>query len=134
MSVKITSLEIQNIKRIKCVEIDLAGDSLIVGGKNCQGKTSILDTIMWTLLGDRYKPDNFKRTGSLGKASSKIELSNGLIVERKGKNGTLKIIDPDGKKNLTAVRSEIDTWAKKHKIKLTWRNAFNVQPIPQQNN
>ena len=51
---KITSLELENIKRIKAVQIMPTESGLtIVGGKNNQGKTSMLNAIMWILGGDR---------------------------------------------------------------------------------
>lgn len=94
---KITSLELENIKRIKAVQITPTASGLtIVGGKNNQGKTSVLDAIMWILGGDRYRPSEPHREGSVTPPYGKITLSNGLVVERKGKNSDLKVIDPSG--------------------------------------
>lgn len=94
---KITSLELENIKRIKAVQITPTSSGLtIVGGKNNQGKTSVLDAIMWILGGDRYRPSEPHREGSVTPPYGKITLSNGLVVERKGKNSDLKVIDPSG--------------------------------------
>jgi len=94
---KITSLELENIKRIKAVQITPTSSGLtIVGGKNNQGKTSVLDAIMWILGGDRYRPSEPQREGSVTPPYGKITLSNGLVVERKGKNSDLKVIDPSG--------------------------------------
>ncbi|WP_414601817.1 AAA family ATPase [Lentihominibacter sp.] len=97
METKITSLELENIKRIKAVQITPTASGLtIVGGKNNQGKTSVLDAIMWILGGDRYRPSEPHRDGSVTPPYGKITLSNGLVVERKGKNSDLKVIDPSG--------------------------------------
>ena len=52
---------------------------------------------MWILGGERYRPSEPKREGSVTPPYGKITLSNGLIVERKGKNSDLKVIDPSGK-------------------------------------
>lgn len=94
---KITSLELENIKRIKAVQISPTETGLtVIGGKNGQGKTSVLDAIMWLLGGERYRPSEPKREGSVTPPYGKITLSNGLIVERKGKNSDLKVIDPSG--------------------------------------
>lgn len=68
----------------------------VIGGKNGQGKTSVLDAIMWILGGERYRPSEPKREGSVTPPYGKITLSNGLVVERKGKNSDLKVIDPSG--------------------------------------
>lgn len=99
MSVKINALELENVKRIKAVKIDPTQNGLtIIGGDNNQGKTSVLDSIAWALGGDRNKPSNAVREGSTVPPLLKVTLSNGIIVERKGKNSSLKVTDPSGKK------------------------------------
>lgn len=98
--VKIASLELENIKRIKAVSITPTTDGLtVIGGRNAQGKTSVLDAIAWALGGNSFKPQNPTREGSATPAKLKIELSNGLIVTRQGSSGTLKVVDPTGKKS-----------------------------------
>lgn len=100
MSVKITALEAENVKRIKAVELAPSPNGLtIIGGRNEQGKTSILDTICWALGGDKFRPSKAQREGALLPPNIKITLSNGIIVERKGKNSSLKVTDPNGNKS-----------------------------------
>ena len=100
MSVKINSLELENVKRIKAVKIEPSASGLtVIGGKNNQGKTSVLDSIAWALGGDRFRPSSAVREGSVIPPYLRIELSNGLVVERKGKNSDLKVIDPAGNKS-----------------------------------
>lgn len=97
--VTINKLEIENVKRVKAVKLEPSATGLtIVGGNNNQGKTSVLDAIAWALGGNKFKPSQAKREGSTIPPSLKITLSNGLIVERSGKNSTLKVIDPSGNK------------------------------------
>lgn len=99
MSIKINKLEIENVKRIKAVKIEPTPNGLtVIGGKNNQGKTSVLDSIAWALGGDRYKPSQPHRDGSTVPPHLHIVMSNGLIVERKGKNSDLKVTDPNGQK------------------------------------
>lgn len=99
MSIKINKLEIENVKRVKAVKIEPSANGLtIVGGKNNQGKTSVLDSIAWALGGEKYRPSQPQRDGSVIPPSLHIVLSNGLVVERKGKNSDLKVIDPNGQK------------------------------------
>lgn len=100
MPVKINTLEIENVKRIKAVQLIPSENGLtVIGGNNAQGKTSVLDTICWALGGDRYRPSNPTREGSTVPPRIKITLSNGLIVERSGKNSALKVTDPSGRKS-----------------------------------
>lgn len=99
-SVKINTLELENVKRIRAVAMEPSQAGLtVIGGDNNQGKTSVLDTIAWALGGDRYKPTNATRDGSAIPPRIKITLSNGLIVERSGKNSALKVTDPNGRKS-----------------------------------
>ena len=65
----------------------------VIGGRNNQGKTSVLDAIAWALGGDRFKPSSAMREGSNIPPLLQIKLSNGLVVERRGKNSDLKVID-----------------------------------------
>lgn len=96
---KINKLEIENVKRVKAVSLEPAENGLtIIGGNNNQGKTSILDSIAWALGGDRYRPSDAARKGSCIPPHLHIVMNNGLIVERKGKNSDLKVIDPNGQK------------------------------------
>ena len=98
-ALKINKLEIENIKRIKAVKVEPTANGLtIIGGKNNQGKTSVLDSIAWALGGDRYRPSQAQREGSLIPPNLRVTMDNGLIVERKGKNSDLKVTDPNGKK------------------------------------
>ncbi|MFS0820783.1 AAA family ATPase [Bacillus sp. 1P02SD] len=97
--IKINKLEIENVKRVKAVKVDFTPTGLnLIGGKNNQGKTSVLDTIAWALGGNKYRPSKAEREGSVIPPYIHLVLSNGLIVERKGKNSELKVIDPNGQK------------------------------------
>ncbi|MDG4565058.1 AAA family ATPase [Enterococcus lactis] len=99
MSVKINKLEIENVKRVKAVKIEPTQNGLtIVGGNNNQGKTSVLDAIAWALGGNKYKPSQATREGSVIPPQLHIVMNNGLVIERKGKNSDLKVIDPNGQK------------------------------------
>lgn len=99
MSVKIRQLEIENVKRVKAVTLTPTENGLtVIGGRNGQGKTSVLDAIAWALGGNKLKPSESQRIGSAAPPSIHIELSNGLVVERKGKSSALHVIDPSGQK------------------------------------
>lgn len=97
--VKINKLEIENVKRIKAVQLEPKAEGLtIIGGRNNQGKTSVIDAIAWALGGERFRPSAAQREGALTPPDLHIELSNGLIVERKGKNSELKVTDKNGRR------------------------------------
>lgn len=99
MSIKINKLEIENVKRIKAVKVEPKANGLtVIGGNNNQGKTSVLDSIAWALGGERYKPSQATREGSMIPPTLHIVMNNGLVVERKGKNSALKVMDPNGQK------------------------------------
>ena len=100
MSVKIMALEAENVKRIKAVALTPSPTGLtLVGGNNNQGKTSVLDALAWALGGDRFRPDAAQRDGAVAPAHLKVRLSNGVVVERKGKNASLTVTDPTGRRS-----------------------------------
>lgn len=70
----------------------------VIGGRNGQGKTSVVDAISWALGGKRKQPSKPNREGSATPAKLHVELNNGLVVERSGKNASLTVTDPSGKK------------------------------------
>lgn len=97
--IKINRLDVENVKRVKAVKLEPSANGLtILGGKNRQGKTSVLDAIAWALGGNKFRPSEPYREGSTIPPSLHIVMSNGIVVERKGKNGVLKVIDPTGNK------------------------------------
>ena len=76
MSMKINKLEIENVKRIKAVKVEPKASGLtVIGGNNNQGKTSVLDSIAWALGGERYKPSQATREGSVILAGSNATIS-----------------------------------------------------------
>lgn len=97
--IKITSFEAENIKRIRAVAFTPTENGLtVIGGNNRQGKTSVLDTIAWLLGGAKFAPSNPQNSNGHGSPFGRITLSNGITVERTGKNSALKVTDPTGKK------------------------------------
>lgn len=105
--VRITSLEVENVKRVRAVTLEPSDTGLtVIGGRNGQGKTSVLDAVMWTLGGDRFRPTAPLRDGA-DKIATKIELTNGLVAERRGEGGgVLKVTDTTGKRGGQALLNE----------------------------
>lgn len=111
MPVKINKLEIENVKRVKAVKMEPSANGLtIIGGNNAEGKTSVLDAIAWALGGNSFKPSDPVRRGSATAPYLKVTMSNGLIVERKGKNSALTVTDPSGQR---AGQSLLDSFVEK---------------------
>ncbi len=78
---KIIRLQIENVKRIKAVDITPEDNLITIGGLNGQGKTSILDSIAMVLGGGEEIPVLPVRKGA-EKAKIIATLDGGLIVRR----------------------------------------------------
>lgn len=90
----------ENVKRIRAIRLEPSPDGLtVIGGRNAQGKTSVLDGIAYALGGEKYRPTNIKREGAVGDAVIHIETDDGLVIERKGKDSKLTVTDKDGKRH-----------------------------------
>ncbi len=98
---KIISLKAENIKRLKAVEItpDPDGNLVIISGKNNQGKTSVLDSIMFALAGTRTLPSRPIRDGE-DKAEIVLDLGNIVVTRTFTSNDKsyLKVESTDGAK------------------------------------
>jgi hypothetical protein len=97
---KIITLTAENIKRLKAVDITPAEHVQIVGGRNAQGKTSVLDAI-WLALGGGPAARTTSRPIRDGedKASVRLDLGD-LVVTRtwSGDKTALKVESADGAK------------------------------------
>jgi len=95
---KITTLEMANVKRIKALRLVPTEKGLtIIGGRNGQGKTSVLDAIAYGMGGGKYRPTNLRREGAVGETFIHIETDNGFIIDRKEGERSLKVRDAEGK-------------------------------------
>jgi len=98
-SAKIVMLKAQNVKRLSAVEIHPDKDEslVVIGGENAQGKTSVLDSIMYALAGGKSIPEDVVKHGE---KQAVIELDLGeLIVNRTlGKGAKLEVKYKDGRK------------------------------------
>ena len=95
---KIIELRAENIKRLKAVEIAPDGTMQVIGGRNAQGKSSVLDAIWLALGGGKASKETPLpiRDGET-KASVRLDLGD-LIVTRSWtqKGTTLKVENADG--------------------------------------
>lgn len=90
---KIIKLLSENIKRLRAIEIKPDGSLVIIGGKNAQGKTSVLDSIEYALAGTSSIPDKPIRKGEK-KARVVVDLGN-IIVTRTFTEGGSKLVVSD---------------------------------------
>ena len=96
---KLTLIEIANLKRLKAVRLEPNENGLtVIGGRNGQGKTSVLDAIAYALGGEKFRPTSLRRDGAIAETKIHIETDDGLVIERKGKNSDLSVYDSTGKR------------------------------------
>ena len=76
---RIIKLKAENIKRLKAVEITPTGDIVQVTGRNGQGKSSLLDAMLWGLCGTKNIPDQPIRKGQR-KAKVEIDLGKYIVT------------------------------------------------------
>lgn len=79
-SYKIVQLQTENVKRLKAVSITPEGNIVEITGENGNGKSSILDSIFWTLAGQKEIQSQPIRIGE-EKAKTEINLG-GLTIRR----------------------------------------------------
>ncbi len=80
---KIVKLDIENVMRIRAAHIEPGGNVVILGGRNAQGKTSVLDSISMAIGGMKLCPDMPIREGE-SEASIQLQLGE-MHVTRKFK-------------------------------------------------
>lgn len=92
-SMKIIIFEAENVKRLKAAMIQPKPDGVTsIGGRNGQGKTTVLDTILALVKGASALPSDPLREGAEDGIAS-ITLDNGSKVEmilKTGRDGTVK--------------------------------------------
>jgi len=115
---KVVKLQVENIKKIKAVEIAPDGNLVVISGENEQGKTTVLDSIWWAIGGTKQIQSEPLRTGT---KKGKITLDLGdMIATRKftEKGSTLEVTNKEGLK-FPSPQSVLD--------KLISRFSFDIQ-------
>jgi hypothetical protein len=77
---KIISLRAENVKRLRAVELNPNGENVVVGGRNAQGKSSLLDAIAMAIGGLGQAPKVPIRAGE--KRASVLVKTEEFVVER----------------------------------------------------
>ncbi len=98
---KIVKFQAENVKKLKAVEITPDGNTVVISGRNGQGKTSVLDSI-WFALGGGDAAKNTPRPIRDGEKQATITLDLGdYKVTRNwtsNENSYLKVETKDGAK------------------------------------
>ncbi|MGE4194688.1 MAG: AAA family ATPase [Pseudodesulfovibrio sp.] len=94
---KIVQLSAENVKRLEAVEITPEGNTVIIGGDNAQGKSSVLDSILMALAGKRAQGLRPVRDGQ-DKATITVNLEEFIVTRTitKEGGGTIKVKTKDG--------------------------------------
>lgn len=98
---KIVKLQAENVKRLKAVEITPDGNTVIISGKNGQGKTSILDSI-WLALAGGEAAKGMPRPIRDGEKKANVTLDLGdLKVTRRWTDNDKSYLQVDNKDGAT---------------------------------
>jgi len=107
-SYKIIRLTASNVKRLEAVEIEPTGNVVVIGGNNGAGKSSVLDAILYGLVGKKAMPAMPLREGS-EKSEIEIDLGEFKIIRtiRENKTQSVKIVTPEGA-GFTSPQAKLD--------------------------
>ena len=93
---KIIRLQAENIKKLRAIDITPESNVVKITGKNAQGKTSVLDSILYAIAGKKYIPSKPIREGEK-KANIEIDLGDFKINRSFTEAGTyLKVTTKEG--------------------------------------
>ena len=95
---KVKHFTMQNVKGVNLFdyEFPLSGVTSFGGGNN-QGKTSALNGMQYTVGGESYRPTNYHKIDTTEESLTSMEFTNGIIAQRIGDTGDLKVYDENGK-------------------------------------
>ena len=95
---KVKHFTMQNVKGVNLFdyEFPLSGVT-ILGGKNNQGKTSVINGMQYAVGGESYRPTNYHKDGTEAESFLRMVFSNGIIAQRVGDSADLKVYDETGK-------------------------------------
>lgn len=95
---RITGLYVENVKRLRVVELTPRGDVVQITGPNDSGKSSVLDAIYWALAGTKAVQEEPIRRGEKS-ATIRLELGEVTVTRRFTAGGsTLTVTSASGAK------------------------------------
>ncbi len=78
-NLRIISLQAENFKRLRAVEISPEGNMVVITGRNGQGKSSVLDAI-WSAIGGKSGAEGISRPIRDGNETAQVRVDLGEIV------------------------------------------------------
>lgn len=90
-SLRLLEVQIENIKKIRMVRIQPDGSLVIIGGRNGQGKTSLLDSIAWALEGAKNIDEEPVRRGA-SKGEIVVDLGDLTVTRKFTQKGTSLVV------------------------------------------
>ena len=95
---KVKHFTMQNVKGVNLFdyEFPLSG-ATVLGGKNNQGKTSVLNGMQYAVGGEAYRPTNYHKDDTSEESFLRMVFSNGIVAQRIGDSADLKVYDENGK-------------------------------------
>lgn len=106
----IVSLEAENYKRLKAVRIDPDTNTVVIAGRNAQGKSSVLDAIQAALAG-KAGAKKTSRPIRDGESRARVVITlDDLVIERKWtpSGSTLTVSPRDGNAKLNSPQAVLD--------------------------
>ena len=88
---RIVRLQAENVKRLKAVTYRPTGNTIVVGGKNSQGKTSLLDSIAMAMSWRDNRAELPVRVGA-GKAEVVLDLGDLVVTRKWRRNGSTSLV------------------------------------------
>ncbi len=89
---KIIQFQAENVKRLRVVQIRPTGNVIMITGANGEGKSSVLDTIFYTLGGTKDLPSQPIRTGE-DKAFGRLDLGDFVVTRKFTPSGTTLTVE-----------------------------------------
>lgn len=95
---KVKQFTMQNVKGVNLFdyEFPLSGVTTL-GGRNNQGKTSIINGMQYTCGGEAYRPTNYHKDDTEEESFLRMVFSNGIVAQRIGDSADLRVYDENGK-------------------------------------
>ncbi|MDH4179094.1 MAG: AAA family ATPase, partial [Armatimonadota bacterium] len=109
MTMKIIQLEAENVKRLKAVSITPEGNTVVIGGENGAGKTSVLDSIAYALGGKSLVCEEPVRRGQK-KGEVSCTLDEMVVTRTFHADGrsSLAVTSRDGKAKFSSPQAMLD--------------------------